>query len=579
LAHLTRLLLLTASSAAACAAVHKASVEAPPPSKEVVVERPASGPAVAEYLRARLAQGVDDWARAAEALKLAVVHDPDSSQLRVSYAEALAHVGRLGPAEVEARRAVDLAKGGAAAADAYLTLGKILAISDRIPPALEALDKAVRFEGELARSRGPEGEARFDPEPWRALARVRLETGDAAGAAAACEQLGLLDASYGALALRELGGKLLVEKKADGAEKLFRLSVKLVPSDPEGLKLLAQVDEILGRFKEARDAWGRALLADPDDGEVLLAVGQLALRDGQVPSARAYFRQLLQTAPDEREARLHIAAAWLDAKLPGESLDVLSQEGDDGRVLYLRGMAFERLHRWNEAADALVRVQPGSGDLYGGARAALAYALSRAGRPGDGIRAVRSALQAHPRDLTLLYALGEAFDRAGQRDAAIRQMRQVLTLKADHAEALNYIGYSYAERGENLDEAEALLKRALEIEPDNGYYLDSLGWIYFKKGQLELAVKTLQQAVARAGKEATILEHLGDTYRAARRPADAAKSYRSALEASGPEADDPDVTPASRATVERKLRELGQRMPSSTSVKRAPTSDSVPGTL
>jgi Flp pilus assembly protein TadD len=138
-------------------------------------------------------------------------------------------------------------------------------------------------------------------------------------------------------------------------------------------------------------------------------------------------------------------------------------------------------------------------------------------------------------------------------------MRAVLAVKVDHAEALNYLGYAYAERGERLDEAQALLERALRVEPENGYYLDSLGWVYFKKGDLERAVKTLERAAALVGPEATILEHLGDTYRAAHRSGDAAAAYRRALEASASDKGDPDVTPATRAAVERKLRDLSRR--------------------
>jgi tetratricopeptide (TPR) repeat protein len=146
-------------------------------------------------------------------------------------------------------------------------------------------------------------------------------------------------------------------------------------------------------------------------------------------------------------------------------------------------------------------------------------------------------------------------------------------VKADHAEALNYLGYTYAERGERLDEAQALLERALALEPENGYYLDSLGWVFFKKGDLERAVKALERADAVVGPEPTVLEHLGDSYRAAQRPGDAAAAYRRALDASGPGNADPDVTSASRASIERKLRDLHRHeaRPAGSRLKEAPS--------
>ncbi len=547
--------------ATACAAARpvRGPAVAPAPSSS---ERRASGVAIAQYLRARLADSAGHGAAALHALKLALAHDPESPQLRVVYAEALARSGNVDRAEVEARQAVKLAPAGAAATDARLVLGKVLALAGRTDAALRELEAAARLEAQLVRAQREgedEDEGSFDPEPWRVLARVRLDAGDDAGAAAACDQLATLDPAEAAAVLRELAGKVLEARKTDAAERLVRRAIELAPSELEGWKLLARLEEGRERLVEARAAWERALAADPDDADALVAAGELALRAGDIASARAWLGQLLRTAPDEKGARVRVAAAWLDAKQPAEALAAVSAGDGDPRLLYLRGVALQQLRRWDDAAAAFAEVKPSSGDLYGSARVGLAYVLARAGRPDEAVRAVRRGLEEYPADPALLFALGEAYDRAGQRDAALAQMRAVLAVKVDHAEALNYLGYAYAERGERLDEAQALLERALRVEPENGYYLDSLGWVYFKKGDLERAVKMLERAVALVGPEATILEHLGDTYRAAHRSGDAAAAYRRALEVSASDKGDADVTPATRAAVERKLRDLSRR--------------------
>jgi tetratricopeptide (TPR) repeat protein len=544
--------------ATACAAARPvrgpAVVRAPASS-----ERRASGVAIAQYLRARLADSAGHGAAALDALRLALAHDPESPQLRVVYAEALARAGDVDRAEVEARQAVKLAPAGAAATDAHLVLGKVLALAGRTDAALRELEAAAQLEAQLVRAREGEDEDAFDPEPWRVLARVRLDAGDDAGAAAACDQLSAFAPAEAAAVLRELAGKLLEAKKTDVADRLVRRAIELAPSELGGWKLLARLEEGRERLVEARAAWERALAADPDDPDALVAAGELALRAGDIASARAWLGQLLRTAADEKGARVRVAAAWLDAKQPAEALAAVSGGDGDPRLLYLRGVALQQLRRWGDAATAFAEVKPSSGDLYGSARVGLAYVLAHAGRPDEAVRAVRRGLEEYPTDPALLFALGEAYDRAGQRDAALAQMRAVLAVKVDHAEALNYLGYAYAERGERLDEAQALLERALRVEPENGYYLDSLGWVYFKKGDLERAVKTLERAAALVGPEATILEHLGDTYRAAHRSGDAAAAYRRALEASASDKGDPDVTPATRAAVERKLRDLSRR--------------------
>ena len=87
-----------------------------------------------------------------------------------------------------------------------------------------------------------------------------------------------------------------------------------------------------------------------------------------------------------------------------------------------------------------------------------------------------------------------------------------MEIKPDHPQALNYIGYTYADRGIQLDEAEKLIKRALELKPDDGYITDSLGWLYFKKGEIEKAVAELEKAHQLAPEDPVIAEHLGDVY-------------------------------------------------------------------
>ena len=79
------------------------------------------------------------------------------------------------------------------------------------------------------------------------------------------------------------------------------------------------------------------------------------------------------------------------------------------------------------------------------------------------------------------------------------------------AEALNFLGYNYVEQDKNLGDAERLIKRAIKIDPANGAYIDSLGWLYFKKNRFNEAKKTLEKA-ASLMEDPVIYEHLGETY-------------------------------------------------------------------
>ena len=126
--------------------------------------------------------------------------------------------------------------------------------------------------------------------------------------------------------------------------------------------------------------------------------------------------------------------------------------------------------------------------------------------------ALKRGLELDPDNSRLHFRLGNVYNRWGREKAAIEEMKTVISLDPQNAYALNYLGYSYAESGENLDEAERLIKEALKQDPDNGYITDSLGWVYFKKGLFTEALKYLEKAASLVPDDPYILEHLGDTY-------------------------------------------------------------------
>jgi Tfp pilus assembly protein PilF len=108
-------------------------------------------------------------------------------------------------------------------------------------------------------------------------------------------------------------------------------------------------------------------------------------------------------------------------------------------------------------------------------------------------------------------------------------MRHALKLNPDHANAYNYIGYIWADQGINLEESVRFIKKALSYEPQNGYFLDSLGWAYFKQGRLKEALVEMEKAVNKVNDDPVIMDHLGDVYRSLNRLEDAAEAYRQSL--------------------------------------------------
>jgi tetratricopeptide (TPR) repeat protein len=155
--------------------------------------------------------------------------------------------------------------------------------------------------------------------------------------------------------------------------------------------------------------------------------------------------------------------------------------------------------------------------------------LSESGEVAQAISVIEAGLVKFAGDKKLLFSRGAYLERKGDRKSAESSFRDLIAKDPDNAAALNYLGYMFAEEGSNLDEAESLIQRALKLQPANGGYLDSLGWVYYKKGQYKRAMEVLERAVALDKNEGVIWEHLGDALVALGQKKDALEKYREAL--------------------------------------------------
>ncbi len=142
---------------------------------------------------------------------------------------------------------------------------------------------------------------------------------------------------------------------------------------------------------------------------------------------------------------------------------------------------------------------------------------------------LEKALDDQPEDEDLRYQLGAVLDRQGDRKTALGLMQKIVDKNPDHADALNYIGYTLAEEGRDLERALALVKKADRLKPENGYIVDSLAWTYFRLGKLEEAWKHIQRAVTLTKDDPTMWEHYGDIAKQSGRAAQAQKAYQNAL--------------------------------------------------
>lgn len=118
----------------------------------------------------------------------------------------------------------------------------------------------------------------------------------------------------------------------------------------------------------------------------------------------------------------------------------------------------------------------------------------------------------YPDNVQLSFEYGLLLEKEGKQNEAIARMEKVLELQPGHVEALNYLGYTWAENNVHLEKALEYIQKAIELKPDNGFILDSLGWVYFRMGELEKARTALERAIVLEPEDPYIHEHLGDIY-------------------------------------------------------------------
>ena len=141
---------------------------------------------------------------------------------------------------------------------------------------------------------------------------------------------------------------------------------------------------------------------------------------------------------------------------------------------------------------------------------AAADAWQRLEKYGQASETARAALETYRDDPDLLFRLGASLEREKRSAESEAAFEQLLSERPDHAAGLNYLGYMWAERGENLSRALEMIQKAVDLDPGNGAYLDSLGWAYFQLGKFDLAEKNLRLASELNPDDPTIEEHLGD---------------------------------------------------------------------
>jgi tetratricopeptide (TPR) repeat protein len=550
------------------------------------LERPEASPEY-DFMVGQMLEMDGHLPEASAAYARALAKDPDSLDLLKKLAELAARQNQLDVAVAHAERAHALApddvgvrvflgtvlriqgsperasevlrdeNGDPISKEAALLLFGLLMDTDRLDEALAtatwlhaqepdsargafamaaALHKMGRPEEAEATLRESLGEQVDDIAVYHAIARLRREAEDREGEIAVYREV--LEKHPGHRAtLGALVDALVAEDRLDEAVGLLEEVERRYPEDLRSRVRLGFLLFERRDFAGAAERFESVLALSPVQGEIAYFLGVTRRRLGEEEAARAAFERI--PTEDERyaEARAQIAG-------------IFEERGE-----YDLAMAEVELARARQPGREL--------DLY------LASLRAKSGDFEGAVAFLEGLLAESPDDPEVLYSLGVIHGDARRQQEALGYMERALAKNADHAGALNYLGYTWAERGENLELAERYVRRALELRPDDGYITDSLGWVFYMRARpllqsgqvkdgralLELAVQNLERAQELTGGDPVIAEHLGDAYLLLDRKRHALEKYQEAI-GLGPRLDE---QPQLHQKYERLQRELDGR--------------------
>jgi tetratricopeptide (TPR) repeat protein len=320
--------------------------------------------------------------------------------------------------------------------------------------------------------------------------------------------------------------------KLDRAIECYERIVAISPANTTARERLISLLYETGQDKAAEEAIAEMEKNISPGDRDRKTLGLIYLKHGKLDESIAELTSIVEAFPDDQEARYYLGAALdehEDFDAAYENLSFLSPESNYFVHARIRmASILQEQGKTDEAIDLLrevINLKQGHPRLY------LMLSTLYEGREQyqAAMSVLKEGLTHNARDTDLLYRMGIVLERLKRNTECLENMEMILTIDPHHADALNYIGYTYADKGIHLDKAQEFIEKALKYKPDSGYIIDSLGWVYFQKGLYDRALIELKRAVKLTPDDPVINEHLGDAYFKVEQYERALETYNRAL--------------------------------------------------
>lgn len=337
--------------------------------------------------------------------------------------------------------------------------------------------------------------------------------------------------------LNELGKAQLSNQNPVGAREAFRMSLSIKPAryNMDAVLRLGDSFELDNQPDSTRAMFEVLLAEDPNNTIFHRELARSWLASDSTSQALPHMWAVASLNPEDALAQRRLAIILIAADSLDQADSILtslveSGDSDPSNHFYLSRIGFLS-EDYARARDELKIVTKEAAGLVDG-WLGLGFAYRRLGLDDEEIETYRDGLMGMANEasaIQIYFALGAAFERTNQVDSAIAAFEQILDHQPDHAATLNYLGYALADRGLKLDYARELIAQAVKIQPKNPAFLDSFGWVYYRLGDFEAAVKYLS-AAAELDSDPVIYDHFGDALQATGKRDQAREWWQKALE-------------------------------------------------
>ncbi|MCB0419558.1 MAG: tetratricopeptide repeat protein [Bdellovibrionales bacterium] len=475
-------------------------------------------------------------AKAIEEFKLTLVYDPKSVEVRLRLAKEYVRIGLLSEAIEQAEAAIHLDPGQL---EGHMLLGSLYSSLKMYDQALvqykivieidNTHDQAAVLIGAVLaeQKKFDEAEKYFDKvaqnpknkTPYLAhyyKAKIREERGP--------EYFKKAIESYS----RSISLSPRSEKPVIGLAQLYirmdqeKRAERLVNSFEQKFGPTQQGAQFLSKIYLEQEEYDKAykqleILEGFEEENLNLKVKMalILIEKKKYTQAVTKLEQILSVAPESDKIRFYLGAVYEEiknAKLAIENFEMIpSFSSYYGEAVIHTAHLYKGMKNMKKARETIenaIEQKDGMPEFY----AFYASILDEMRDYKVAIAMLTKAVEKFPTHTQLRFYLGSMHDRVGDKKKTVDEMKRVVAIDDEHVQALNFLAYTYAELGENLEEAKSLAEKALSLSPNDGYILDTMGWVLFKNGENTEAIRYLEAAFRHKQDESVVAEHLGDAY-------------------------------------------------------------------